>query len=189
VGSIAPVVHEQLQRVFALENQSGYRFLVLELLGGMTVAEQLERERGLRVATACHWASQIARGLSALHQHDQVYGELCPDNLWLDASGAVKLVRDRFLPPVVPAPWLPDISEAQVQQANYLAPELANPGTVLNPATDLYALGCLCTSYCRGKFRLVAAISLTNCSAMPGRHHVRFRLRRSTVAWWSFWIG
>ncbi len=148
---VAPLVHDQLQRVFSLEDESGYRYLVLERLSGSTVADRLKQDGKLPVAQACQVAHLVAQGLDALHQHDQVYGDLRPQNVWLDASGNVLLLRDQFLPPVVPAPWLPSTSDTQLEQADYLAPELANPGMSLSRATDLYALGCLLYQLLQGE--------------------------------------
>ncbi len=134
--------HPHLQRVYSLEDTSGHRFLVLEDLAGDALAESLEPGSALRPADACSVIHMTALGLAALHEQRHTHGDVRPANLWLDPAGHLKLLRDFVQPPVIPDFTRADLSEFAAQQVDYLAPELAHPGTRLNPATDIYALGC-----------------------------------------------
>ena len=142
VHTVSPIIHAQLQRVFALEDQAGYRFLVLENLNGISMDGQLREVRRLSVSEACRVIRLAASGLAALHERRQVFGEVRSENLWLETSGNVKLVRDNTNPPLIPELSQPGLTPTQIAQAEYLAPELAERGTTLSPLTDLYALGC-----------------------------------------------
>jgi hypothetical protein len=142
VRAVSQIVDNQLQRVFALDEQASHRFLVLERLLGQTVAERLAQQRPLPVSEACQIARLAALGLGALHEQQQVHGDLRPGNLWLESRRGVKLLRDNFLPPAVPALWQAEATPEQLDQAAYMAPELAHPGTPVSPATDVYSLGC-----------------------------------------------
>ena len=104
VHSECSVVSDQLQRVYSLEEQAGYRFLILEPLSGLSAAEQLVAGK-LTAMESCRVVRLVALGLATLHQQRQVYGNVEPNHIWLESSGHVKLLRDRFLPPTVPAPW------------------------------------------------------------------------------------
>ncbi len=142
IHTVTPIVHEQLQRVFALEDQTGYRYLVLERLVGRSLAEQLAEDGRLQISAACRLVRLAAHGLAALHEGRSVHGDVRPVNLWIESGDNVKLVRDNLHPPVVPALWQADLTDTEVAQADYMAPELAHPGTLLSPMTDIYALGC-----------------------------------------------
>ncbi len=140
--STVALVHSNLQRVYALEDCAGHRFLVLEDLAGETLERTKAIGSRLPPAEASRIIHMAARGLSAIHGQRQIYGDVQPANLWQDSTGNVKLLRDGVLPPVVPDFSRTDLPEAAVAQANYAAPELAHPGTSLSPLTDIYALGC-----------------------------------------------
>ena len=142
VHQAAAVDHPQLQRIYALEERSGYKYLVLENLVGQALDAHLAEQERLPTAEACRIVRLAAMGLTELHDRRQVHGDVRPENLWLEAGGNVKLMRDSVLPPLVPDLTRPGISDSQMAQADYVAPELAHPGTRLSSATDLYALGC-----------------------------------------------
>ncbi len=142
IQTVSPVVHPQLQRVFALVDAASYRFLVLESFDGTSLDVRLKVLQQLDVSHACRIARLVALGLAQLHEHRQVYGDVRPANIWIDSHDHVRLLRDRMLPPSVPELSQPGLTSDQLGQADYMAPELARPGNSLNPATDIYALGC-----------------------------------------------
>ncbi len=142
VHAARPIHQPQLQRVFALEDLSGYRFLVLERLEGTSLDLRLKVVERLPTSEACRIARLVAAGLAELHAHRQVYGDIRPWNIWIEPGDHVKLLRDSVQPPLVPEWSQPGLTPAQLARADYLAPELAHPGTPLGPATDTYALGC-----------------------------------------------
>ena len=77
------------------------------------------------------------------HQLGRPHGDVRPQNLWLDQSGITKLLVD---PEVVLQPLNqvnPDEQQRILSRADYMAPELAQPGVAPNGVTDIYALGCI----------------------------------------------
>lgn len=142
VRASCPIRHDQLQHVFSLEDQGGHRFLVLERLTGMSLAEYATQRGALSVSEACRAVRLAALGLTELHSQGQVHGDVRPENLWLESRDNVKLLRDRFLPPTVPAFWQNVLTGTQLDQVDFLAPELGHPEIPLSAATDIYALGC-----------------------------------------------
>ncbi len=141
------MVHPNLSRVYELLDLVTYKLVVVETLQGGTLGELLEGGRGLPPQEACRIAGWIASTLDSLHQQGQVYGELRPENIWLNPDGQVKLLQ----PPLArdldrrpgELPRTPGSEEKQRAIAPYLAPELAQPSAVATTQSDLYALGCL----------------------------------------------
>ncbi len=136
-------VHAQLQRVCELADLTKYRFLVLENLSGQSLQNALENgKRPVPTDEACRLTRLVAMGLTYLHQHGHVYGDVRPRNLWLEPNGNIRFLRDNILPPAVPDIFADDLREEELDRFDYMAPELANPGTPVSPLTDIYALGC-----------------------------------------------
>lgn len=142
VRAACELVDAHLQRVFALEEHTDYRFLVLETLSGHSLDVVLARQDRLPAQTACRLAQQAALGLAQLHAQGRVYGDVRPANCWLAPDEQLKLMRDSWLPPAVPDLSRGLAASSNAAAADYWAPELTHPGAPLNALTDIYALGC-----------------------------------------------
>jgi len=81
VGSLG---HPHIVQVFDVdETEQHDPFLVMEYLDGDTLAERLERERRLPLATAVRIASQVASALASTHEKGIVHRDLKPENVFL----------------------------------------------------------------------------------------------------------
>ena len=135
--------HAQLQRVYQLADLTKYKFLVLENLPGQSLQDAMSKgKRPVAVGEACRLVRLAAMALTYLHQHGHVYGDVRPRNLWLEPNANLRLLRDTMLPPTVPDLFAADLPDDELERWDYLAPELANPGTPVSHLTDIYALGC-----------------------------------------------
>ena len=130
-------------RYFEPVDLVSFKFLVSEDLRGGTVEDRLAGGR-LPPHEAARLIRLAAIGLAQMHQAGRVHGDLRPANLWLENAGQqagnLKLL---FAPQEAPGP----VNFAQqdgklAALADYLAPELMQPGKVPDPLTDIYALGC-----------------------------------------------
>ncbi|ADB30409.1 serine/threonine protein kinase [Kribbella flavida DSM 17836] len=122
-------------------HDGGY-FLVMELVEGRTVAEEL-RERGpFRADRALDVIRQAAAGLAAAHRQDIVHRDVKPGNLLLTPDGTVKITDfgiARFLTDTTTTLT----ATGQVLGTSfYLAPERAT-GQPAGKPSDIYALGCV----------------------------------------------
>jgi hypothetical protein len=135
-----------VQRFLEPVDLGTFKFLVSEDLRGSSLEDRLASGR-VPPAEACRWIRMAAIGLAQMHQFGRVHGDLRPANLWLEtAAGSypsnLKLLYE---PHVVPGPVSQADADAAARlnlMADYLAPELAHSGTMPNPLTDIYALGC-----------------------------------------------
>ena len=114
-------------------------FLALELLGGESLRERLQREFSLDLRTALWVARQTADGLTALHRAGFVHGDVKPENVRLTDGGPAVLVDLGFAHrPGTNA----DLGDGYVLgTANYLAPELSRDELADDFAADWFSFG------------------------------------------------
>ena len=141
------MVHPNLSRVYELLDLVTYKLVVLEPLEGQSLAELLDGGKRLSEQDACRIARFVANGLILLHASGQVHGEVRPENIWITPAGQVQLLQPPLARPFdrPPGEFTPPSGAADPRQlatADYLAPELAQPGAVGTAQSDLYALGC-----------------------------------------------
>ena len=122
----------------------GIRFLVMEHVDGLDLAEVVARCGPLSVADACEAARQAALGLECSEEHGLVHRDIKPSNLMLSAEGHIKIL---------------DLGLAQFQEVaalesgvtgigqvmgtpDYMSPEQALESHTVDIRTDIYSLGC-----------------------------------------------
>ncbi len=88
---LAALNHPNIAAVYDLEQADGQWFLVLELVPGMTLAEQLQKGP-LPLPQALSVGRQIADALEAAHEKGIIHRDLKPANVKLTPDGHVKLL-------------------------------------------------------------------------------------------------
>ncbi|MEZ5331874.1 MAG: protein kinase [Thermoanaerobaculia bacterium] len=156
---LAQLHHPHIASVFGLEESSGVRALVMELVEGPTLADRLLRG-ALPLAEALEIARQIAEALEAAHEKGIVHRDLKPQNIKAPVDGPVKVLDfglAKALDPVGAASG--DGSAARLEAsptltlgatvqgvilgtAAYMAPEQAKGGAV-DRRVDIWAFGVL----------------------------------------------
>jgi hypothetical protein len=130
--------HPGIVRVFDLHEHRGRPLFSMELLRGRTLADLLLLEGPLPPEAARQIAKQICAALQAAHARGVVHRDLKPQNVFVTAGGAVKLL-DFGLARVVGQARLTSKS-AVLGTPGYIAPELWS-GQPPDARADLYALG------------------------------------------------
>jgi serine/threonine protein kinase len=85
--TLAALRHPHICVLYDVGRENGIDFLVMELLDGETMAEQLARGP-LPIPIALQHALQIAEALGAVHRHGIVHRDLKPGNVMVTEAGA-----------------------------------------------------------------------------------------------------
>src|SRR6516225_1326611 len=88
---LASLNHPNIAAIHDLEETSGMRYLVLELVEGETLADRIERGP-VPVEEALGIAKQIAEALEAAHDRGIVHRDLKPANVKITPDGKVKVL-------------------------------------------------------------------------------------------------
>jgi serine/threonine protein kinase/cephalosporin-C deacetylase-like acetyl esterase len=127
----------------------GQRYIVMELVEGVTLRARLEESR-LSVPESLAIASQIAAGIAAAHATGIIHRDLKPENVMLRADGLVKVLDFGLAKLVLSDAGIPgnqsthtmlrtDVGKVLGTVA-YMSPEQAR-GLPLDERTDVWSLG------------------------------------------------
>jgi len=139
VKRIASLDHEGLARIHETGRSDGLVWYSMELVGGASLQQVLERNSRLPPATALLVVDRVARALKAAHAAGIFHGDVKPANVMLD-RGRVKLLEIGMAGLLQEQRERADRSGV-VGSPLYMSPEQVrreNP----DPRTDLYSLGC-----------------------------------------------
>jgi serine/threonine-protein kinase len=150
---LAALNHARIATIHGLEEASGVRALVMELVEGPTLAERLT-QGPLGIAETLTLARGMAEGLEYAHERGIVHRDLKPANVKVTLDGSVKIL-DFGLAKALDAPAAaaniansPTMSVAGTQAglllgtAAYMAPEQAR-GHAVDRRADIWAFGCV----------------------------------------------
>src|SRR5471030_2656431 len=93
---LASLNHPNIAQVFGVEDADGAPVIVMELVEGPTLADQIEGLRAngavLAVDDALAIAVQVCDGLEAAHERGVIHRDLKPANIKVRPDGAVKIL-------------------------------------------------------------------------------------------------
>jgi Tol biopolymer transport system component len=158
---LAALNHPNIATIYGLEHSCGAHFLIMELVPGETLAQQV-KVASLPVEEALKIAVQIAEALEAAHERGIIHRDLKPANVKVTSEGQVK-VLDFGLAKAFTGETAssnlsdsPTLSMAATMQgvilgtAAYMSPEQAR-GKHVDKRTDLWAFGCVLYELLTGK--------------------------------------
>lgn len=153
--------------------------IIMELVEGRTLRDELDQSRFLSSAQAVAIASDVAQALDVAHKAGLVHRDVKPANVLLSGNGQVKVADFGIAKAARSAggdedPDLPDLTTVgyMVGTAKYLAPEQVAGGAI-DARTDVYALGALLYEMLCGRPPFTGdnslAIATARLHAMPER--------------------
>jgi eukaryotic-like serine/threonine-protein kinase len=205
---LAALNHPNICAIYGLEEAAGIRFLVLELVDGITLSEMLTPvsgpdavASGLPLRQVLTLARQIAAALEEAHDKEIIHRDLKPANIKITPVGIVK-VLDFGLAKAISS----DDSPAELTRvppltadghregpllgtAAYMSPEQAR-GVALDKRSDIWAFGCVLFQMLTGRVAFAGATiadiigKILGASQTGRRCHLKSR-RRSD----EFWLG
>jgi eukaryotic-like serine/threonine-protein kinase len=156
---LASLNHPNIAAIHGLEESGGTSFLVLELVEGETLADQIKRGP-IPVEESLKLALQIAEALEAAHEKGVIHRDLKPANIKITPEGKVKVLdfglakafaeeqADLNLLNSPTLTYSPTLSNAATQHgvilgtAAYMSPEQAR-GKSVDKRADIWAFGCV----------------------------------------------
>ncbi len=152
--------HPNIAAIYGIEDAGDSRLLVLELVEGETLAEQLAAGP-LPIEEALAVCQQIASGLEAAHDAGVIHRDLKPANVKIRPDGSVKildlgLARGVEVSAVGDPSLSPTITSGGTETgvilgtAAYMSPEQAR-GRSLDKRSDIFSFGCVVYECLTGK--------------------------------------
>lgn len=138
--ALAAVNHPHIVTIHDIDEIEGVPFLVLEWVGGGTLADLAGRGR-LALPEFLRIALPIADALAAAHAHAIVHRDVKPGNVLITEDGRIKLA-DFGLATVWQADRDVTRTGLAMGTAAYMSPEQAR-GDAVGPAADVFAFGVL----------------------------------------------
>jgi Tol biopolymer transport system component len=150
---LASLNHPNIAAIYGLEESAGTSFLVLELVEGDTLANQIKRGP-IPVEEALKLALQIAEALEAAHEKGVIHRDLKPANIKVTPDGKVKVLDfglakafagEQAAQNLSNSPTLSDMATMQgviLGTASYMSPEQAR-GKPVDKRADVWAFGCV----------------------------------------------
>src|SRR3990170_7164495 len=134
---LASLNHPNIATIHGLEESNGSHFLVMELVEGETLAEQVRRG-SVEIDEALRISTQIAEALEHAHEKTVIHRDLKPANVKVTPEGKVK-VLDFGLAKAFAAAGSENFAGSDSPTLSAMPPAMENasptlPGVVLGPA-------------------------------------------------------
>ena len=158
---LASLNHPNISTIHGLEESDGVRALVLELVDGPTLAEQIA-QGPIPVEEALGMALGIAQALEAAHEKGIIHRDLKPANVKVTPKGSVKVLDFGLAKATETSPSQGQLTQSptltlEATQAGvllgtaaYMSPEQAR-GKVVDRKTDIFSFGLVLCEMLTGK--------------------------------------
>ena len=142
--TIAKFNHENIIRVFDIEENFRTIFIIMEHMRGEPLGDMIRRMGAIPSPLTVDFLIQICSGLEYAHQRGIIHRDIKPDNIIIKPDGRLKLLDFGLACPIG--------SEDLLFESTlfYLSPEQIE-GEALDQRADLYALGIVAYEMVTGK--------------------------------------
>lgn len=147
--TVARLTHPNIVAVYDVGTQDGIGYLVMELIGGVSVASLLDGGP-LPVRQAAAIAAQTCDALGAAHSAGVIHRDVKPANIMVTPAGAVKVCDFGIARQLHAAGHTLTAPNSAIGTSDFMAPEQAT-GDSVDARTDLYALGCVLYAMLTGR--------------------------------------
>ena len=142
---LSRVQHPNVVRPIASGNVAGFDYLVMEWIEGGSMRDMLDRakRKGELVSfdDASKWFKEVAHGLEAIHYAGVIHRDVKPSNILIGPNRVAQIADLGIAKPIADADRSLTTTGQQLGTSDYMAPELRSFPDLIDPSTDLYALG------------------------------------------------
>ncbi|MBW2088524.1 MAG: protein kinase [Deltaproteobacteria bacterium] len=142
--TIASLNHDNIIRVYDIEERYRTVFIIEELVDGISLEGLLERLKTIPPPAAVHYLIQICSGLDYAHQRDIIHRDINTTNIFVRRDDRIKILDFGLACPI----GTEDMTSFGT--AFYMAPEQIR-SEPLDQRTDIYALGITAFEMVTGK--------------------------------------
>jgi serine/threonine protein kinase len=146
----AAVSNDHVVRIYAVDEDQGLPFLVMEFISGITLQKKIEQEAPLDLRETLRIGMQIASGLEAAHHQGVVHRDIKPANILLENSVEKVKITDFGLARSREVPLLTANVGSIFGTPEYMAPEQTVNSDV-DFRADLFSLGSVLYAMCTGR--------------------------------------
>jgi serine/threonine protein kinase len=145
--------HDHIVTIYEVDKDGGIPFLAMQFLEGESLDDRLKRVGKLPVGEIIRIARETADGLEAAHKKGLIHRDIKPANIWLETlpgapalgrglvGGRVKILDFGLARQVGENVQHLTQTGMVVGTPDYMAPEQARSGQVLDGRCDLFSLG------------------------------------------------
>jgi eukaryotic-like serine/threonine-protein kinase len=134
--------HQNVVGAFAVGEELGHHFYVMEYCEGNPLDKVLQNEKSLPVERALEITMQAARGLQHAHKHGIIHRDIKPANMFITNDGLVKILDLGLSKNIADAEQsYMTQSGAVLGTPHYISPEQAMGQKEVDGRADIYSLG------------------------------------------------
>lgn len=138
----AAINHPNVVTIYAVDEQNGMPYLVMEHVAGRSLRDRIRRSPQLELVDIVRIAAQIAAGLAAAHQQGVIHRDIKPSNILLeDGVDRVKIADFGLARAAMDLADITTLGHG-VGTPAYVSPEQVN-GRDIDHRSDLFSLGCV----------------------------------------------
>lgn len=147
--TVAQLSHPNIVPLHFVGQKDDLLYLVMEAVGGGSLAERLEREHRLPLEDASRIFAEVASALAHAHKRGVIHRDIKPQNVLLDGESGRALVTDFGIARTAEGGSL-TMTGMIVGTAAYLSPEQVS-GETADHRADIYALGVMAYEMIAGR--------------------------------------
>ncbi len=133
------IQHPNIVQVYDVGFADEIHYIVMELVQGETLKQQIQRTGGLSVQESVRIAMSLCAALQTAHEHGIIHRDVKPQNVLISREGDVKMT-DFGIAKVMGSATITLSGENVLGSVHYIAPEQAQ-GEEIDERTDIYSLG------------------------------------------------